>query len=87
MRVAQVVQANLRHPGASGDALERLGDGVGVDHLAVPVGEHPRGRFDADGPVLSRLPHPPGSQHRDGSRIEVDPPSGVDGLARVSCRS
>lgn len=39
--VADVVQTDLSDTGAGDDPLERLGDGLGVDRVAVDIGEDP----------------------------------------------
>ena len=71
-----------RDAGVGGDPLERLGDGVGVDGLAVAVGEHPAVVVDADGGELGGLQGLPAGEHGDGGGVEVD---AAPGVAR-SCR-
>jgi len=79
--VAQVVEADDRYAGAAGDPLEGLGEGVGVDRLAVAVGEHPCGVVDADRGELGGPECLPSGEYRERGVIEVDGAAGVAGLA------
>lgn len=56
MGVSQVMKAQRRELGLVHDPCERLVEGVRVDEVAVPVGEHPLLRVvDADGGELGGL--------------------------------
>jgi hypothetical protein len=57
--MADVVETDLGDAGSGNDPLECLRDGVGVDRIAVDVGEHPSRRLDPYRRPLCRLPRPP----------------------------
>jgi hypothetical protein len=78
--VPELVQADDRDTCAPGDPLERRGDGVGVDRLAVAVGEHPSVELDTGRGCLSELQRSPRVEDRQGRGVEVDRSSGVAGL-------
>ncbi len=40
IRVSEIVQADLRQPGGFGEALEAIGEEVGMDRVSVRAGEH-----------------------------------------------
>ena len=79
--VPQVVEADGRDAGVVHDPPERLVHSMGVDGLAVAVGEHPPVMGDADGGELGGLERPPPRQDRERGVVERDgPPCGL-GLA------
>src|SRR5436190_15229450 len=82
MGAAQVVQPDDRDAGAAGDPLERLGQGVGVDGLAVAVGEDPAAiMLETDGGEGGALELLPPGEQVEGDAVEVDVPTGGAGLA------
>jgi hypothetical protein len=71
--VAKVVEADDRDAGLVGDAFGRLGEGVGVDRLAVAVGEHPAvDVVEPDGDEGGVLVRAPSGEHVEGGAVEVD---------------
>ena len=78
--VAEVVEADDRQAGATGDAFERLADGMGMDWPSGGGREHPSGVLDADGGELGGLQGTPAVEDSKGRAVEVDTAAGVVGL-------
>jgi hypothetical protein len=68
--------------GVADDPPERLVHGVGVEGLALAVGEHPRFlRFDAGRGELGGLEGLPAVEDGQGGGVQVDAAAGCLGLA------
>lgn len=79
MGVAEVVEANAREAGrARHDAIEDLGDGLGVEESTACVEEHPVVGAVGE-PVAGEAVSPP-SENGDGGVVEVDAATTGTGL-------
>jgi hypothetical protein len=76
------VEADLGHLRVGDDPLEGLVEGVGVDRVAVAVGEHPALLVDdPNGGELAGLELAPALEDGEGGVVEVDVAAGGAGLA------
>ncbi len=81
MGVAELVESDDRDAGSSSDPLECRRDRMGVDGVAIAVGEHPPIELHARRSRFGALQRSPRLEDRERRGIEVDRAARVAGLA------